>query len=551
MSAASSAPDRPAAVADLRRDETLDELLERWRVARAEGRRDLLPIARAAAARADRDLPPSDPRWRAAHDALLQALQAGGRMREMLTVGARLEAACAVAGDEALRFAALRRIALAGVELGEFGAAIEAAETAHRIAVARGDPALVAYALGSLGWCFERLGDPWQAERLMRDGLAAARTGTDERALFAALNNLAVALIGRFHLMRDTDDIAAARAVLREALPLAREAVAHEGLRRDAYADVVVTGNLGEVLLHLGDTTEAEGWLRHADTRAAEAGLVLQHRRNGANLGEALLARERAEEAWALLGSRLDQGGVAAADEPVTRMRLHHALARAAEALGRPADALRHLKAYLSIERRRSLQQAEAQARLLVTRREAEQARLELAAQARRAEVLEREAQRDPLTGLANRREADRRLPELLARSAASGQPATLAMLDLDRFKQVNDVFGHAVGDAVLRRFAEVVTAQLRGDDLLVRWGGEEFLLVLTGTAPEDAPEVAERLRRSVQAEPWSAIAPGLAVTVSIGLTSGTGPGPELLVRRADDALYRAKAAGRNRVATA
>jgi diguanylate cyclase (GGDEF)-like protein len=351
--------------------------------------------------------------------------------------------------------------------------------------------------------------------------------------------------------MRDIGDgSTAARDALREALPVAREAAAIDAVRVEAHADVVVCGNLGEILLHLGELDEGERWLHHADGRARQAGLVSLHRRNGVNLGEALLARGQPDAALALLSSRMGTA-VAAADEPVTRLRLHHAMYRACDALGQPARALEHLKSYLAIERRRAVQQLQAQSRLLVSRREAEQARQDLQHQQRRAADLEREAQRDPLTGLINRREADRRLPALLARSAAGGVPLAFAMLDLDRFKQVNDAFGHPTGDAVLRRFADVVSAHLRGDDLLVRWGGEEFLLVLTDAAPDAALEVVERLRRAVQGEPWGLIAPGLAVTVSVGLASGSGPGPELLVRRADDALYRAKALGRNRVVVA
>ena len=122
-------------------------------------------------------------------------------------------------------------------------------------------------------------------------------------------------------------------------------------------------------------------------------------------------------------------------------------------------------------------------------------------------------------------------------------------MLDVDMFKKVNDVFGHLKGDEVLREIADTVQANLRATDKLSRYGGEEFLVLLTSTGRDAAAVVVERLRAAVALKAWGVIALGLKLTVSIGYTAfNKGESIEQLVGRADSALYAAKRAGRNRV---
>jgi diguanylate cyclase (GGDEF)-like protein len=192
--------------------------------------------------------------------------------------------------------------------------------------------------------------------------------------------------------------------------------------------------------------------------------------------------------------------------------------------------------------------QLQAQSALFVTRVEAERARVEAHAERERAAEMERRSLRDPLTGLGNRRLMEQRLPALLADAERAGQPVSVALVDLDRFKDVNDRFGHPVGDAVLVRTAELLRSCTRGGDLLVRLGGEEFLIVLAGATLDTAREVTERLRSSMQRLAWDELAPGLAVTLSVGLASTPPFDADALNRAADEALYRAKRAGRNRV---
>lgn len=157
----------------------------------------------------------------------------------------------------------------------------------------------------------------------------------------------------------------------------------------------------------------------------------------------------------------------------------------------------------------------------------------------------------DPLTGLHNRRYALHHLGRIAEASAETGRPFALLMIDVDRFKTINDVHGHAAGDAVLRGIAGVFTANLRGVDMLARIGGEEFLVAMPETGEMAARAVAERLRARLAAERHD-IGGGNAVTatVSIGVAVSGGETVDVqgLLDRADRALYAAKADGRNQV---
>ncbi len=158
----------------------------------------------------------------------------------------------------------------------------------------------------------------------------------------------------------------------------------------------------------------------------------------------------------------------------------------------------------------------------------------------------------DGLTGLSVRRHVLQRLQEECSRSARLGQPLSVAMIDLDHFKAVNDSHGHLVGDAVLRAVAARVRRAVREIDLAGRYGGEEFIVVLPGADREAALQVAERVQSAVASEPVQAYDEKVSVTISVGLTTVSGRTivAEEVVDRADRALYAAKTSGRNRVVT-
>lgn len=164
---------------------------------------------------------------------------------------------------------------------------------------------------------------------------------------------------------------------------------------------------------------------------------------------------------------------------------------------------------------------------------------------------VEQLATHDELTGVLNRRALVMELERECARAERSGAPLSIALIDLDHFKRINDKYGHAAGDQVLRAFAVTVNTVMRTTDAFGRYGGEEFLIVLAIDAPKLALKVMERIRAAVAATDWNAIADGLAVTLSAGIASyRKGDTMEQLLRRADLALYEAKHAGRNIVIT-
>lgn len=166
----------------------------------------------------------------------------------------------------------------------------------------------------------------------------------------------------------------------------------------------------------------------------------------------------------------------------------------------------------------------------------------------RRYSDLEDLAYRDELTELPNRRGASRQIDVLISRARRHGHQLALLLIDADRFKLVNDQYGHAVGDIVLRELAARLRERVRREDLVGRWGGEEFVVALPETTPDGAAAVAESLRAAVARTPMEADGQSLEVTVSIGVAAWTGQELDLLVSGADRALYAAKAAGRDRV---
>lgn len=256
----------------------------------------------------------------------------------------------------------------------------------------------------------------------------------------------------------------------------------------------------------------------------------------------------RHEQAREELYALIDQvgGSVSAAGGEVTRYQ--DALAGYAEQLSGEInqDTLRHLVADMSKDTesvRASGDQLCVQ--LEESRREAEQLRKDL-------EVARREATIDALTGLANRKAFDEALHELTTRAGAAGAEYCLIMADIDRFKHINDTYGHLLGDKVIKFVAKTLRDSVKGKDLAARFGGEEFAVLLPDTALDGALALAENIRAAIETgrlvrsdtrEPMEAF------SISIGVARFRGgDSPTMLVARADEALYRAKEGGRNRV---
>lgn len=166
---------------------------------------------------------------------------------------------------------------------------------------------------------------------------------------------------------------------------------------------------------------------------------------------------------------------------------------------------------------------------------------------------LEQQAMTDPLTALPNRRAFDAELARIAARAHRNKSPTTVGVADIDRFKEVNDRYGHPVGDLVLCEVGKAIERAARGTDFVARTGGEEFGMLLPDTSLEMARLVAERMRKAVaEASVTTADGEIIRVTISVGLAAlPPGSPPEEALASADAALYQAKEAGRDRVAAA
>lgn len=160
---------------------------------------------------------------------------------------------------------------------------------------------------------------------------------------------------------------------------------------------------------------------------------------------------------------------------------------------------------------------------------------------------IEEQALVDPLTGQGNRNKFYLIAEYELERSHRYQNKLSLAILDIDHFKKINDNYGHTIGDSVLKGVADTITSTLRKADTSVRWGGEEFLFIMPGATVKEASEISERIRRNIETGTYHK---NIKVTVSIGITEYIGGDTlDFMIKRADKALYEAKNSGRNLIA--
>lgn len=393
----------------------------------------------------------------------------------------------------------------------EFAAFTRQAIAAHR---AVGDAVGVAFGLCNLGGALEALGQSDEALRCYDEAEAAVRDV--ESPIVAAL---ACAGRGGTHFSRG--EVERAHAAYRESAQILESIGERVQVARQLLLQAEACARLGRDPCALAHCEEAAALpvsqtLRPLAARLAEFRAEVLWR-----MGRHEEAREAYRQCIAAHQVNLDEQVQVVEQGAARGQALVLALKEA------------------SWERERRLA-AEEDARALS---------LALAEQAALREELERVARTDPLTGLPNRRAFDEHLRWLVAQAHRSQRPAALLLLDVDHFKKVNDRFGHAVGDQVLRALAHPADVPMRQSDLYSRWGGEEFALLLVDTDEAGARVLAEKFREAIRATPVATTAGPIPLTVSIGLAIlEAGLSADAWIRRADEALYTAKRLGRDRV---
>jgi len=434
---------------------------------------------------------------------------------------------------------------------GEFVEATEALLHALRIADELGDWSLRANALDTMS-SINGVTGHWQDAR---EGHLEALTIQEELGdeLGAALvrNNLAYTLVS----LGDYD----------AALKASLTALRYVEVNQLPHSEMSVLDTVASVYLAMGDLDTASEYAQRGLTLARQHGSQRNETDNLITLGRIALERQRFEDALDSLKQALRLAEES--KRSVEEFTCHELLAQAYEQHGDPAAALAEYRRFHELSHVRINEESEARLaqmriehqldsakkdseihrlRSLALEREVEERRI---AQAR----LEAQASLDPLTGLYNRRHLSVIAEELNA-ALGRGEPVCLTLFDVDRFKLVNDTYGHLAGDRVLVAMALQLSKNARTSDIPCRYGGDEFLMLLVGMDTRRGADAAERLRAAVAGTVVESGSARINVTISAGVTCAD---PEhvidlsALIERADRALYAAKQAGRNRILSA
>jgi diguanylate cyclase (GGDEF)-like protein len=383
--------------------------------------------------------------------------------------------------------------------------------------------------LMTLAVALDESGSIEEGDRRFRESLTIAAAIGDHELTMNILNNMAYTAFER-------DDEAGARALvghMREVQPhCGREFGA---LELDTIARIeMMSGNYAAVeeTLHVILDGATSAVLSHEGDAPAVCMLTLAEAR-------------RLDHRYAAAQVALDAGAALAEERGLDRVRAQAREEQAAlfAATGRYQEAYQEHRAFYAAATALHSLQRDAQARALQAVFEATEAR-------RASEHFREMAHRDALTGLWNRRYVNERLPALLSEAVARRTPLSVAILDLDHFKRINDTLSHSTGDTVLQEVSRLLTESVTGPMIAARIGGEEFLLVLPGVDVAAAVERCERLRLRIRAHAWEPITGTMPVTTSIGVTTSLEgrTTPSSLLSLADRNLYVAKREGRDRV---
>ena len=425
-------------------------------------------------------------------------------------------------------------------QLSDYGRALEMYDAALKGFREVADLKWQARVISNIGNVEIQLGNHSAALELFDQALEIRRDIGDNEGAGFDLNNAAFGHIQRALQLRSGGDAMSCQAEAENALKLLDRALAISRQYGYKRLEAVALQSMGEAYqamsrpeIALGMADQFLALARESHDKWIEAyGLACmgEIRHQLGEHTEAMVQLAAALAAFEALGSR---------DESARVLRI---LSQAHEAQGQLAEALTCLRKAGAIENQLRTEEAERRARALAARRRVDAA-------AEETERYRRLAMEDALTGLANRRQLDERLAQLLRDSQARGSTLTVALADIDHFKGINDRFSHAVGDEVLRCVSEMLRSHCRMGDLAGRYGGEEFLLVFRDLEMRAASDICERVRRAVEAWDWKSIHPQLRVTVSLGLAASTSfDHPQGLLDTADHWLYEAKHRGRNQV---
>jgi two-component system, cell cycle response regulator len=395
--------------------------------------------------------------------------------------------------------------------------------------------AMVASTVSHLGYLLEGLGNRRAALETMRTSVRLAREAGDPTILAACLQRLGGllnfrAIDGPTEQARATFE--QARALLAEGLGLDAEPRMHRNL----------LGAYGRSLAGLGELTAAAEAGRQAlllGTKAEDLWAQAVGEWVLATVSQARGKREQARTLAARAVSKAER-----VNDTSLLLRFSQDLADICADLDDPVGEAEALRRSVSAARKAADTLREGLAQALEQRR--------LAVQAQRlATAAQEAAARDPLTGLANRLGLESSAPAMLETAQRTGRMPWLVLIDVDWFKNVNDDAGHAAGDAALREIAQLLRHECRSEDLVARWAGDEFVVLLGDASNEkDAgPMVAERIRAAVANHDWTTVlGSAQRPTVSVGVATGPRRLDELFAA-ADVVLYQAKRQGRNRVA--
>ena len=483
------------------------------------------------------------------------------------------------AGDLRRISAALNGMVMAYYNLGLQEEALEHASRSLEVAKQSGDARTLAWAYNRAGLGHAAVGNYAEGIVSLEFALSLAREIGEQETIFAALNNLIEDLNALAGSLIVTGASAEAELRVARALELGPEALDIARETQSPYEISMILLTYGQTLAIAGRHEEALEVFVEGE-RLAEAGdyrpLLIEARYKKARLELARGELEQAVEHYEALLAETDP-----ARDALVLVEIHLDLWRAYKSLECYREALAHHEQFHELEREQQSQLAKTRARVLSTHLDLDRAQLEarratLEAEIERGRTRELEAQtlvlreehamltrrvdQDGLTGLWNRRHVEAELPRLIREAAVRREAISVAFVDADHFKSINDRFGHLVGDDVLRQLADVLSANVRPTDVVARLGGEEFVVLLPGAAEDAAVVLGQRLCEAVRENDWGLIADGCAVTVSVGvaarpprglLTHDVARDVAELLGRADEALYGAKRAGRDQVVLA